>query len=179
MGSLGPNVGNSFVSDGTLGTIAMSAPSNAQFSDDVYATCGLLLGQVSNYLKVTNFNFMIPMNSTITGVTVNVERNATSLSAISDSSVRLVKGGVISGDDKASPSAWTTSDLVATYGSSTDLWGLSLTPSDINDPNFGTVINASASLVATVNIDQVTIIVDYLGANPISGYWIQGFSQWL
>lgn len=165
MGTLGANVGNTFVSDGTLGTIAMTNPSNAQLSDNSYASAGLLLGQISNYLKVTNFNFSIPTDATITGITVNVERNATSLSAVSDNSVRLVVGGVISGDDKSSASTWTTSDVVATYGSSTDMWGLSLIPADINSSTFGVVINAAASLAATVNIDQVLLTVDYQGSN--------------
>lgn len=143
----------------------MTNPSNAQLSDDVYASAGLLLGQISNYLKVTNFNFLIPADAIITGITVNVERNATSLSAVSDNSVRLVKNNVISGDDKSSASTWTTSDLVATYGSPTDTWGLALTPSDVNSSTFGCVINAAASLAATVNIDQVMITIDYLGSN--------------
>lgn len=165
MGTFGPNIGNTFISDGTLGTIAMTSPSNAQLSDNVYASAGLLLGQISNYLKVTNFNFSVPTDATITGITVNVERNATSLSAVSDSSVRMVKNDVISGDDRASASTWTTSDVVASYGSSTDMWGLSWTSADINSSTFGCVINAAASLAATVNIDQVTITVDYLGSN--------------
>lgn len=159
------NSGSSFTVDGTLGGITVLNPSNATGSDDTYATCGLLLGQISNYLMVTGFNFSIPLDATITGVTVKVERNATSTSAINDNSVKLVKAGVITGTDKASGAAWTTSDVVATYGSSTDTWGLSWTPSDINVSNFGCVISAIASLAATVNIDYVSVTIDYTGSN--------------
>ena len=165
MGTMGPNIGSTFASDGTLGSIAIASPTNAQSSDNTYANAALLLGQISNYLKVTNFNFAIPTDATISGITVSVERNATSLSAVNDSSLRLVKGGVISGNDKASATPWTTSDVVATYGSASDLWGLTLTPSDVNASNFGVVINAAASLAATANIDQVTMTIDYQGSN--------------
>lgn len=174
MGSL-TNSASSASVDGSLGGVAVLNPTNALTSDDSYATCALLLSQISNYLMVTNFNFNIPLDATITGVTVNVERNATSTSAISDNSVKLVKGGVISGSDKASASTWTTSDVVATYGSASDLWGLSLTPSDINTSTFGCVISASAALAATVNIDYVFITIGYTGSNQ-SGNRVRNMS---
>lgn len=159
------NSGGTFTSDSSLGGIAVLNPANAGLSDDTYATCALLLSQISNYLMVTACNFSIPADATVTGVTVKVERNATSTSAISDNSVRLVKGGTITGNNQASASTWTTSDVVATYGSASDMWGISLTPSDVNAANFGCVISATASLAATVNIDYVSITVDYTGSN--------------
>lgn len=165
MGTFGPLAGTSFTVDGTVGGVTVLNPTNAGASDDSYATCALLLGQVSNYLMVTGFSFNMPSDATITGVTVKVERNATSTSAISDNSVKLVKGGVISGSDKASASTWGTSDTVATYGSATDSWGLSWTPADINASNFGCVISAISALAATVNIDFVSITIDYIGSN--------------
>lgn len=164
MGSV-TSIGNTFASDGTLGTIAISSPSNARVSDDSYATAALLLGQVSNYLKVTNLQLNIPTDCTVTGVVVNVERNATSLNGISDSSVRLVKGGSIVGDDKASGTTWTTADVVANYGSLVDMWGVTLTPSEVNATDFGIVINAQASLAATANIDSVSVTVYYSGGH--------------
>lgn len=165
MGTLGPNSGGTFASDSTLGVVAITNPSNAQISDNSYATSVLLITQISNYLKVTNFNFFIPLDATITGVTVSVERSSNTLNGTQDSSVRLVKGGAISGNDKASGSLWPTSDAVATYGSATDLWGLTLTPTDINSSGFGVVINASAALASTAQIDYVSITIDYTGSN--------------
>jgi hypothetical protein len=168
MGSF-TNSGGTFISDGTLGGITVLNPTNAGTSDDSYATCALLLGQISNYLMVTGFNFAIPTDAIITGITVKVERNATSTSAITDNSVKLVKAGVISGNDKASGSTWTTSDVVATYGSASDTWGLSWTPADINSSNFGCVVSAIASLAATVNIDYISITINYTGSNRSGG----------
>lgn len=56
--------------------------------------------------------------------------------------IQLVKGGTISGNNKASDndSGQIGSDRgFVSYGSSSDLWGLTLTPTDINASNFGAV----------------------------------------
>lgn len=159
------NSGGTFASDNTLGVVAMSNPTNAQISDNSYVTAVLLITQISNYLKVTNFGFTIPADATITGITASVERSSTVLNGTHDNSVRLVKGGVISGNDKASATLWPTSDATATYGSSTDLWGLTLTPSDVNASTFGMVIDAVADLASTLQIDYVSLTVDYTGSN--------------
>jgi hypothetical protein len=55
-------------------------------------------------------------------------------------SVRLVKGGVISGDNKATGSI-TTSDAYYSFGGAADKWGLSLTESDVEASNFGVVVS--------------------------------------
>lgn len=168
MGTLGPNNSATLANDSLLGVIAMSNSANAQLSDDSYVTAVLALGQVSQYLKATNFNFTVPLDAIITGITVEVERSATALSAVSDSSVRLVQGGVITGDNKAAGGTWPATDAYATYGSATDLWGLTLTPADVNASNFGVVVNASAALAATLQIDHVRISVSYLGSNRVT-----------
>lgn len=171
------NSGGTFASDNTLGAVAITNASNAQLSDNSYATSVLLLSQISNYLKVTNFNFTIPTDATITGITVSVERSSTVLNGTHDSSVKLVKGGTISGNDKASATQWPTSDGTATYGSATDLWGLSLTPADINSSGFGVVVAAVADLASTAQVDYVTITVDYQGSNRARTLYIkEGFS---
>lgn len=164
MGSF-TNSGGTFASDSTLGVVAITNPGNAQISDNSYATAILLITQISNYLKVTNFGFNIPLDATITGITVSVERSSNTLNGTHDNSVRLVKAGVISGNDKASANLWPTSDGTATYGSSSDLWGLSFTPVDVNLSTFGFVIDAVADLASTMQIDFVSMTVDYTGSN--------------
>lgn len=159
------NNGNTFASDNTLGVVAITNPANAQTSDNTYATAVLLLSQISNYLKVTNFNFLIPSDATITGVTVSIERSSNTLNGTHDDSIKLVKGGVILGNELASASQWPTSDAVATYGSSSNLWGLTLTPADVNASTFGVVISAIADLASTAQVDQVTMAIDYIGSN--------------
>lgn len=166
MGTLGPLAGGTFATDATVGAIAWTAASNAQASDNSYATSVLLLGQITNYLMATNFNFSIPLKSTILGVTVNIERSSNTLNGTHDNSIKLVKASAISGNDKANAGLeWPTADAVATYGSATDLWGLSLTPSDINNSGFGVVMSGIADLAGTAQIDYVSITIDYLGPN--------------
>lgn len=164
MGTL-TSSGTIFASDATLGVVAMSSPSNAGSSDNSYVTAVLLLSQISNYLNATGFQFSIPLNATITGVTVSVERSSNTLNGAHDNSVRLVKAGTISGNDKASATLWPTADAIATYGSSTDLWGLTLTPTDVNQSSFGFVIDAIADLASTLQIDHVSMTIDYTGSN--------------
>ena len=165
MGTFGPNGGGTFASDNTLGVVSITNPGNALASDNSYATSVLLLSQISNYLKVTNFNFSIPTDAIIVGVTVSIERSSNTLNGTHDDSVRLVVGGAISGSDKASATQWPTSDAVASYGSSSDLWGLTPTPTDINASNFGVAVAAIADLASTAQIDYVSMTVDYIGSN--------------
>lgn len=169
MGQLGPNNGATFASDSLLGVVDITSPSNAALSDDQYASAALLLGQVSRYLKVTNFGFTIPLDATVTGVLVEVERSSTVGLAVVDTSVKLVKGGSITGNDKASASTWPTSDAYASYGSVSDLWGATLTPADINSSDFGVVISGTASLAATMRVDHVRITIGYTGSNKPTG----------
>lgn len=59
-----------------------------------------------------------------------------------DYSVKLVKGGTITGDNKASSTKYPRLSANITRGNSTDMWGVTLTPSDVNSSNFGVVISS-------------------------------------
>lgn len=116
MGSDGPNSAGTIVNDDSVGTLSWNDVNNAK-TDDV--------------------NFSVVHSS-----------EALSINSINDNIVRLVKSGFVAGDNKANNDQlqWENYDqtdidttTVTTYGSSSDLWGLSLTPSDINSSNFGFV----------------------------------------
>ena len=164
MGTLTNNC-TAFASDATVGVVAISTPPAAQLIDASYATSVLLGSQQSNYLKITGYQFAIPLDATVTGVTANVTRHSTVGATTVDGSLRLVVAGVISGNDKASASTWGTSDATINYGSSTDLWGLTLAPTDINNAGFGVVLSASTTLAATADIDCISLTVSYTGSN--------------
>lgn len=122
-------------------------PDNAKASDNLYANSTLaVFNDSTDYLKASNFGFAIPTTATINGVVVEVERY--SPGSIRDASIRLVKNGFIAGDDKINRATgldWpapTDTNTYVSYGGSTDLWGLSLTPADINATNFGVVYRA-------------------------------------
>lgn len=167
MSLLGPNSGATFADDATVGTIANVNPGNAAVSDNAYVTATLLLGQVSHYLKVTGFGFTVPADATITGILVEIERSATVSVSITDSSVKLVKGGTIGGTDKATGTNWPTSDAYASYGADGDLWGQTLTPVDVNASNFGVAIATTAVAGAGIQIDHIRITVYWVGSNRL------------
>lgn len=166
MTTVGPNNGGTFANV-SLGSIYQWAtPSNAQYSDNIYSTTFSDSGSDPDYLQATNFSFAIPSDATITGITVGIEKKASS-SIIVDTIVKLVKGGTISGDNKASASVWSTSDAYTTYGGSSDMWGLSLTPADVNASNFGVVITGGVNTSSSANmyVDHIEITVDYTGGS--------------
>ena len=123
---------------------------------------------VSHYLKATNFGFAIPTGVTIKGIKVEIERKkAVGFGhSVKDSSVYIVKGGVIQTTQNKADTVteWTTTDTYITYGSLTDLWGISWTAEDINDIGFGVVISVSLSaktVSQTAYIDHIRITADY------------------
>jgi len=56
---------------------------------------------------------------------------------VTDTSVKLVVGGVIAGDSKHAGTSLDTSDTYRVYGGASDTWGNVLTPTDINAIDFG------------------------------------------
>ncbi|MFW6172477.1 MAG: hypothetical protein ACOC5T_01915 [Elusimicrobiota bacterium] len=95
-----------------------------------------------------------------------------------DYSVKLVKGGSITGNEKAEDTALPDGTFgTRTYGNSTDLWGTTLTKSDVEASNFGVVIsyyleefsttyyikatNFGFSIPADATIDGVEVEVEH------------------
>lgn len=140
-------------------------------NDYAYAGATLTLlnpSKYSAYMTLTNFSMSIPAAVTICGIVVQIDRKASGLSlgaVVKDYQVRLVKGGSITGNNNASGSGWTGSETTATYGSSSDLWGSTWTPADINSGNFGIAFSAEISgllgVFLSADIDNVRITVYY------------------
>lgn len=157
--------------DATVGTRAWVNPDNAKISDDVYSAAGGNNADqtISHYLKATNFGFAIPTGATINGVLVEVEKHSNSYVSGQDYnrdySIQLVKGGVISSDNKADTATdWPDTDSYISYGSSSDLWGETWTAEDINDIDFGIALSVKwfrVGGVAQPNVDHIRITVYY------------------
>jgi hypothetical protein len=142
-------------------------------SNDDYAYAGATLtllnpSKYSNYITLTNFSMSIPVAVTICGIVVQIDRKASGLSlgaVVKDYRVRLVKDGSVTGNNNASGSGWTGSETTATYGSSSDLWGTTWTPADINSVNFGVALSAEISgllgVFLSADVDNVRITVYY------------------
>jgi hypothetical protein len=80
--------------------------------------------------------------------------------------VRLVNaGGAVVGNDNATTTLYTTSDLVEAHGSSGNLWGVSWTVADINDADFGVVLAvtkpSSVGAAHSITVDHLRITVYY------------------
>lgn len=155
--------------DSTVGDGGWTGHSNVGASDGSFATIDLdSTGavDVSYYLKCTNFGFST--SGTIDGVQAFVVRKASQSTASKyavDFSVRLVKGGTISGSDKADVTTkYLTTLDTAFYGGSTDLWGLTLNASDVNASNFGFVFSTDGTRFTstqTVSVDEIGVTVYY------------------
>lgn len=79
-----------------------------------------------------------------------------------DKYVKLVVGGAVVGSNYASASQWPSDFSYAQYGGGSDLWGTGgLTPAQVNDPTFGTVVSATVGTGEAVAIDHVRMTVYY------------------
>lgn len=116
------------------------------------------------------FKFNIPANATITGILVQINRHASQHSAgrfITDAIVQLLKNGSPVGANKANTVAqWDNAAYhVVSYGSPTDLWGTTWTPSDINNANFGINFTAQgedqSGSTSSADVDFIRLIVYY------------------
>lgn len=162
----------------------VGSPGSASSSDNTYCTavCTRLTtgNNQSQDLYAQTFGFSIPTGSTINGVIVAVEK-AQSGSAIRDTEVKLLNdsSSKIGSNYADTGTNWNGSDTVKTYGSSTDLWGATLTPAIVNSSNFGltfSCFDTSATTTRNANIDQITMEVYYTPpASTLPGNFFQLF----
>lgn len=155
--------------DATVGTITWTDPDNAALANDgasaVASTIPATTG-VSHYLMMLG-GVAVPSGATIRGVRVEAIVSASAFSSVSASSVKLVKGGVISGNDGASfnTTQFTTSLTRLVWRSTGDpLWGLTLTDSDVNAADFGcafAVKNTSGAGTRNCTVESLRVIVTY------------------
>lgn len=161
------------VDDSSIGVDTWSNPANAISSDNTYATCSVVANyMLSHYLKATNFGFSVPTEATINGILVEFEvKESLGSDKVSSNGVRIVKGGTIGSVNKWDGIEWSTTDTYKSYGSSSDLWGETWTPSDINSSNFGVVLQVSSnSGGGDAYVDHIQIKVYYTdNSTPVVG----------
>ncbi len=158
--------------------------------DDLMSIADLAPGEGSLWIRTTGYGFSIPDNATITGITL--ETRVISLQVLGwdpgdddalagslvDAGVRLILANAIQGNENGDTTVWPNHSAAALagfslnflaetrlYGGTTDLWGLALTPSDVNDPTFGAAIGVANPAAATFDllaaVDSLTITVHY------------------
>jgi len=88
-------------------------------------------------LRAATFGFPVPLNAVITGVKLIIRRKSTN-GATKDFSVRLIKNGNTDGQNKADVLLiWPASNTDKEYGGPGDTWQVTLSPTTVNDPDFG------------------------------------------
>lgn len=157
----------------SVGTLAWSGLGNtAVAGDNNYATAAPLVTLIgyanTQYLQITNFNFNIPTANTICGVSATITRMDASVielaETISDNSFVLVKAGTPTGSNHAAGGNWNYgSTTTQSYGNSSDGWGSTWLPSDINNTGFGVALSASIygvlGVIPVAAVDQITVTV--------------------
>lgn len=142
--------------------------SNVYVQDSTYATNSVSAGSNSATLKAQGFGFVLATDSTINGFTVIIWKRAAASLVMKDNSIHLLdSSGVATGNNKASGSYWSSTNTASTYGSSSDVWGTTLTPTDVNSSNFGVqlVAHNDDSSSWTASVDYVSVTVDYTAAS--------------
>jgi hypothetical protein len=171
--TVGPNNAGTGSNVNGPGTMSWSNPGNITTAGSPYATASLTAHATSEYLEGTNYGFSIPTNATIVGIQVTINRQSSSSgggNSVNDITVSLIKGGTITGDNKATTTDWPTSLGTASYGSASDLWGTTWTYADINASNFGVALSAynqSSFSTRTATVDYMQISVTYTVPAPL------------
>ena len=120
---------------------------NVTVADGVYAQSSAGVAGLTACLEVTNFGFTVDAGRTIEGIIVEPKkRESAGSSDCIDVVMRLMKAGVVVGTDHSSATEWTTSTTAYTsYGSSSDMWGTTWTPAEVNATGFGFQIQANCT----------------------------------
>jgi hypothetical protein len=166
--------GLTFANSALVGsTTSWTNVASVNSSDDLYAIPVANLptsGNYTDFLRITNFQFSIPLGSVITGISVTVERSDANGKS-KDSKVQIIKGGSIGTADKKLNPAWSGTDAIQNYGTSSDLWSETWTAADINASNFGFAFAAErvggGAQATLAKIDDVKITIHYNVSLPI------------
>lgn len=156
------------------GAVWWTNPEFVYGSENARAYASVPALSTTHTLFASRFSFDIPTGSTILGVTATIEaRCATSAASIVLDWVKLRKADATLSNNKGTAVFLATSDTVYTFGGAADLWGLGLTPTDVNDGDFGIEIKATnqTGTARQVDIDHVTLTVEYQA--PV----VQGFTR--
>lgn len=140
---------------------------NASLSDNAAAYFNNLNtapNSYTDYIFINKFGFDVPPGALVDGIEVNVERSDPDQNT-AEYSVKIVKYGLVMGDEKSNGDPFPASDGIKTYGGPTDLWGEFWTDDMINDNGFGIAIAVQRINGSTGNtsgtIDDVTITIYY------------------
>lgn len=144
-----------------VGTVAWVDPTAVeQFGEGNAASITLSGGAGSYYLLAEDFQFSIPSTATIQGIVVQLPVRASPPLTIGIAGLHLIRAGTVQAPGKSDATGWPASEQLFQYGSPSDLWGASWTPSDINNGGFGVALEAFG-YSGTGYLDVVGVVVYY------------------
>lgn len=167
------------------GTEDWGTESNAQSSNDSRATftTNLAIGGWSGYtayLTAVDLTETVPSSATAIGdivVTVEKRKSANTTAAWVDSAAFLIVGGSVeTGDNQATATAYTSSDVSEEY----TFDGSAFSVADVNAADFGFAYSAAISgddseQHNTAEVDAITVVVNYTPgatATKNAGAWM-------
>ena len=149
--------------NGSGGT-SWTSPGNVASSNNAYATFQIPGQAYSDWIRIYNFNCGISAGATINGIELKIERKSEHYGVHRDDDVTLAAGFSAKADKADFSTFYLMSDIIVSYGNSSDLWGTSWTPAEINDLNVFFSVANDACCNETVSIDHVQVCVWYTEA---------------
>jgi hypothetical protein len=145
------------------GDVAWQNPGEIYSEDGVgaqYNSTPFIVGELTEGLQATDFEFSMDENATIDGILVEVLKIEIG-AKIFDYSVMLMKAGVAQGADRWDATEWPTSYAYTSYGGSGDLWGSTWTADEIRSTGFGVQFRAQSGSglgeIARVDFIRITV----------------------
>ncbi len=159
------NQGNAAKSVPRTGGVPWQTPENALASDGNGARAELGTSDETELLVVTDFRFGPPPNMRIAGVEVELKREAPGADVV-DGEMHLVLGDQPSPNWHYLSNTWPTAIFgTHVYGDIDDLWGMTLSPSDVTRADFGVSLFAKRAPGKTGSpvglVDSLKITVTY------------------
>lgn len=120
-------------------------------------------GTTQDELKVTGFGFTVPLNATITGITVRSQgQGASATAAHRQARIGLTKdGSTLVGTRKTGVQYDQGADTDVDSGGPADLWGTTWTPAEINMATFGVLLGDNDTTAAELQIDLIRVTIHY------------------
>lgn len=168
----GPTLCGTGATDTSFGTVDWNTPGNITLSDGNIAYTNQITSSTNSYyLTATNYSFAIPVGATIDGIEFVVRgrlaAQETGGSIPLSSRSRAIKGGTVQSTDVGTINTFTDFTLRnVTIGGSTELFGTTWTPTNINASTFGYAVSftGNSAFWTQVGIDSVTATIYYTEA---------------
>ena len=156
--------------DTSIGTLSWDNPTYIETDDSNYSQIDFGSSEnISYYLKATNFGFSIPDNTEIIGIEVITKLfndKGKPSHYLKDSTIKLIKNGVIQGNNLGNNEDQDTHEVEVNYGGNNNLWGSSWTSDDINSSNFGVALSYTGDgSIINLNCVKIVIYFKYIGTN--------------